>query len=886
MSPPSHQTALPKGIATLSGAELLAGLSQGREVRVLEAFWRYGDPILCAASVSALLDSGEAVLVDLVVGELVQPAIPAPLPGAIIEGLGSHRPPLSETSTRRLSKLAREGRADSQPEYDAAAPLVEAWLIDQAGTAGDAMAIAAIAGQTPRAQDEPVRGAAFARATASARVRKAAAKAILDGAEGDPGAAWIRGADLVERGCSGFTHPPDEVVRLLKMLVQLSPEYASSPFQPTLAKFAALGAVEAVEGVLSSATLAESVGAIAICGLIPGVQPVALRTKLFTLAIRAQPHLWPHLEGQLADWTIPDWKRALRDLVRGSAVEQGPLLSMLNAAPPETMAVLTAVALSPAAAPNRAPAISTAGSRLDQYLDELGSEGKRDQWVAAVPWPRDAHEEAIASSAALLGCLERGRHIRLAVRGLLADKVSAATAARLLTSDQTRDALALVPSSPVRGRLALALSTTAPDELAAAVGQMQHETFGLDLMRALAPTQPDLAFAGAATAFPDLDKAQKDELVESLSKFATDTEAALLTQIVEDDHKDNANRRAVAADRLTELSPVGERPPACVTDLLKSNIPKLREAAIRAIETRKPHDAQLIDQLHQVAGASGTATSRAARSALDSLSEQFLAEVADAHTKAELHELLPLLGAVGRASALPVLFRYVGSAAEYDDAGLHRVAAEAILGASKRISTVTEADQAVLVRLLEGDDGEADPEAHANLSEALTYVQLGDDAALRILFEEIEITPKESPDNLFGDEKDSLVRHLGLFARADQQGASGRGLAITQLDNVAERLVRAAYLAVGESEPIKEKIRTDPRTPDYGNLIGALARVKSLQSIRADCEVLHGLRCSRTEVPHPGEEPDEAAMVTARSCFKKIGKVCVGTLQRARRTSA
>ena len=51
-----------------------------------------------------------------------EPAIPAPLPGAIIEGLRTHRPSLSETSTRRLSKLAREGRADSQPEYDAAAP--------------------------------------------------------------------------------------------------------------------------------------------------------------------------------------------------------------------------------------------------------------------------------------------------------------------------------------------------------------------------------------------------------------------------------------------------------------------------------------------------------------------------------------------------------------------------------------------------------------------------------------------------------------------------------------------------------------------------------------------------------------------------------------------
>lgn len=34
-------------------------------------------------------------------------------------------------------------------------------------------------------------------------------------------------------------------------------------------------------------------------------------------------------------------------------------------------------------------------------------------------------------------------------------------------------------------------------------------------------------------------------------------------------------------------------------------------------------------------------------------------------------------------------------------------------------------------------------------------------------------------------------------------------------------------------------------------------------------------------VPHPGEKPDEDTMASARACFKKIGKVCLGTLQQA-----
>lgn len=101
---------------------------------------------------------------------------------------------------------------------------------------------------------------------------------------------------------------------------------------------------------------------------------------------------------------------------------------------------------------------------------------------------------------------------------------------------------------------------------------------------------------------------------------------------------------------------------------------------------------------------------------------------------------------------------------------------------------------------------------------------------------------------------DRLVRQLSLCARARDQGESGWGVAIAHLDNVAERLVRAAYLVCeGGSESIKEEIRNDPGEPDCGRLIGAPSSVGKLKGIQDDCSVLHDIRSKNSEVPHPGE---------------------------------
>ena len=177
---------------------------------------------------------------------------------------------------------------------------------------------------------------------------------------------------------------------------------------------------------------------------------------------------------------------------------------------------------------------------------------------------------------------------------------------------------------------------------------------------------------------------------------------------------------------------------------------------------------------------------------------------------------MPLLGAVGRQSVLEPLFGYLGGGAVYDDRALHQQAAMAVRSAAYRIEEVGAPEQEVLVALIDGDEQEADPQARAALSESLARLQLGEDAALNVLYDEIKTTPSASPDRLYGDEKEALIRQLALLERARQRGQDGWGAELAHRDNVAERLVRAAYLVCdGASPNIAEQIRNDTRL-DWG----------------------------------------------------------------------
>ena len=71
--------------------------------------------------------------------------------------------------------------------------------------------------------------------------------------------------------------------------------------------------------------------------------------------------------------------------------------------------------------------------------------------------------------------------------------------------------------------------------------------------------------------------------------------------------------------------------------------------------------------------------------------------------------------------------------------------------------------------LIDGEQQETDVAARDDLSAALARLQLGEDAALKVLYDEIKITPKVEPDRLFAAEKEPLVRELALYDRAPKR---------------------------------------------------------------------------------------------------------------------
>jgi hypothetical protein len=132
---------------------------------------------------------------------------------------------------------------------------------------------------------------------------------------------------------------------------------------------------------------------------------------------------------------------------------------------------------------------------------------------------------------------------------------------------------------------------------------------------------------------------------------------------------------------------------------------------------------------------------------------------------------------------------------------------------------------------------------------------------------------------MFGPEKGTLVRQLGLYKRELDRGAVGRANAIAHLDNVAERVVRAAYVRLGSSEDIKGRIEANPRGPDYGHILKALGG--TLERAKNGFGLLHDIRSEGTEVPHPGTPMTEEAWTTAVEGFKKAANICLAALDDA-----
>jgi hypothetical protein len=593
------------------------------------------------------------------------------------------------------------------------------------------------------------------------------------------------------------------------------------------------------------------------------------------------------LAAPLPGWDEPEWKRRLKALRRSDALQPSIVATLVDQAPLPLSVEVVSFALAHPAAGSDQPLIH-AGRRLRARLGSLAPETTElDDRLDAVRWPRSA--ESADTKENLKQALDAawdGGHtddgMQLIVAAAQRGRVTMEDAAYLLPRDEIADALRTLAGTPHGFDLAAALAAVRPEQdVVPAASALQREGFAVDLARALAPTKPDVAFAGAAEGWDALSADEQDDVTSLLVEHASALELPLLETIVLDSRKPNAARRARAARTITRLTPEGGKLPDCVVDLLESQTLDLRRAGVEAIGAVKPRDATLIARLQELAAAGGP-IARVASGVLDELSSIFLEELSHASSRAEVMDVLPLLGAVGKPAVITPLLGYVGPEAEFDNRDVHRAAASALRSACESVAQdATAKEQEQLVRLLEGESAEVDAIAREDLSAALSRVALGEDAALAELYSAVKLDPRVEPDRLYGAEKDFLVRHVGLWARERDRGAAGRPGQIENMDIICERLVRAAYLKLGPSEKLKAEILAEETKPDYGSLINALQQTP-LRGQVADLQTLHTLRCTKSYAHVDlGDAATEEDMVRATASFRDAGKALIGALKQA-----
>jgi hypothetical protein len=265
---------------------------------------------------------------------------------------------------------------------------------------------------------------------------------------------------------------------------------------------------------------------------------------------------------------------------------------------------------------------------------------------------------------------------------------------------------------------------------------------------------------------------------------------------------------------------------------------------------------------------------RLAARTLDTLCDYFIDILSGGMSEQERIQLLGVLGAAARQAVVDVLLDHLGDA-ESDALTVHIAASAALLEAVPFVDA-SSAQMERLAQLIDGDKQESDPAARDLLKKALHKASLGPDEALDLLYEEVGYRPTALPAELFGPEHTTLVRQFALYKLERDRGPAGWATALTHLDNVAERLMRATYLRFGSHDKVKQRILESPREPEYGNLLTACEG--SLLKPRESFLVLHRLRGEETEVPHPGTPTTQPTWDMANGLFQKGALTCLAML--------
>ena len=865
----------------LWGESFLDELVARKDVRALEILWRLNDPNPCAALIPRMLEVRDDRLTALVAEDLLGEALDATIGTALAQRLlQGELPPLpAKVVTALVERLRRED--PFTPEVEPARPALTVWVVEQQDEASEALALDLLTGEVD-ASDEAVLEACRARAARSAG---AFAKAVAGAREGFADApspeSWIAAEHLFsagvrERRAASMLRPLG--VDLLTLAPQLN---EGGSFSEELAEFACTDGSSTALEVLSGAALPDQPGARALT-LICLADGSPVRYSCAQALARHQPQLWPLAMQGSGEWSTSEWRKFLTAIK--APIHDSAMTSLIEEAPVALLRPVLALALD-IATTYEDDHLTDVGVRLKEVLDDQEPPPDPRVLLNTVPWQSLKTDDSPGYLKAIFEeALTADQQAAIVVSAYEGNKVSAEVAAALIRDDGEAATLKTLTPGRRRARLAQQLvegldgGDVWETDVGAAIEETQRHVFGVDLAALVAADSPAIAFTGGIDAYPSLSQEDKNQLVSLLEGHGTADQLPILEAVVEDGQKGSADRRRRAALRIGAL--IGERGtiPGVVLDLLTSSNSTLRATAIEIVEKVKPREGDAISRLRDLTTEGGVPGQLSAK-ALDAIAEAIITELGKEPAEQASLTLLPLLGRTGRPLVFGYLFGFVGVDPHWDNVDVRRAAAEAIQDAAEIAGEISLDDQDTLSQLIEGEQPEVDPQAVASLRTALSRIELGEDEALTILYGFLPSPPNIGPDKLFGEEKETLVTHLGLYTRA--KSAQEHGRVLGQLDIIAAALARAAYLHYGKSEPLKDQIRASRYQRDYGNLIGAIGNTSKMNSIGASLGVIHELRSDKSQEAHPGEKAEPADVEAAEHALRTVAKRCVQLLKSA-----
>lgn len=861
----------------LYGEQLLDGLAARDRWDVLEAMWLAGNELLALGAGNRLASSEVPEIVDIVVDAIIRPLAGHPSQDVILQMLRS------STCTAVMS----ESVLDSIPHGETlvASDLV-LWLLRQPGTPLDEHALSLLA---DGALEPSLRSAAADRCSADAglRVRAVDQIALLNRDAPDQ---WALNVELLLRVVGGR-----RVKGLASLTRQLIAEFLEFPVVALPVGFADLA-------MNQPADLLRLVESVAVLRPEPSTGATQLllssgslnadcqfRVDLAFVIATHHPAFWSqHWMTVVETWRSSEWNLFLADLP--SRVEPGTDVgfgALVGYCPDEHLDLAGAVRASvhlEAPAESLGPAGVAAANRVALRLNQAENDAVATlsdlEWPTADDsrWPtfRDVMRAGVSDQAVLASLAGR----------LLSDGViDAARCSDLVAAGHRAAALGEIADDDLATAFvaaAVAAAADAPPEFAAGLAA----SWDVAVVRALAPTAPQHAFAHLPAHWEAMNESARDEAVELLEVYGATSELSVLQLVVGDTSGPNRVRRARAGQRWATLVPEGTAFVPEIASLLDTGHKDLARAAAAIARQVRPRDHDTLVALrHRWANADRADPVRIDfRSAIDAIDASLASEIAGLQRGVLVQQgpaICRALGVTAGPDGFRELTALVGPNARDDDVGLRRAAAGALREYfSAHPQPATEAMVTELGGLVSGDGAELDPTALVDLRVAFRQASLGEDAALAVLDEYLGDSHRMA--ELLGAEKETVVGALNGVVSRRSQGQPGWSPLVQQLDLVVDHVARAAYLVVGSSDNLKQQIRKEA-----GAAGGSLPYKRIIDGLRhavpaavAHMEVLHDIRSAKTEA-HSPDQLATADMARAEDAFGEAVKLLYRALDLA-----